>query len=73
MIRQNSTVSNSLASEPAVSAFIYQVLTIASAGSMTESRAKELYDEIMGCYAYLDAAAYPAFKSEFLKILNLKA
>ena len=37
---------------------------------MSESRAKELYDEIMECYSHLDASALETFRSEFLTILN---
>jgi len=61
---------SSLASHDSVSAFVHQMLTIASAGGMTETRAENLYEEIMGCYANLDGSASEAFRNDFLKILN---
>ena len=62
--------SSTLASQDTVSAFVYQMLTIASAGGMSETRAKELYEEIMECYAHLDGSALECFRSDFLRILG---
>ncbi len=46
------------------------MLTIASAGGMSETRAKELYEEIMDCYTHLDGSALECFRSDFLKVLG---
>jgi urate oxidase len=61
---------SSLAAHDSVKTFVYQMLTIASAGGMSESRAEKLHEEILGCYANLDGSALEAFRNDFLKILN---
>jgi hypothetical protein len=65
-----SPSGESLATKDTVSAFVYQMLEIASAGGMTEARAKELYDEIMGCYTNLDDSALEQFRNAFVTILE---
>jgi len=65
-----SASRKSLASEDVVSAIVYQLLETASAGGMTESRAEELYNEIMSCYANLDASRLAEFRRKFHTILQ---
>jgi hypothetical protein len=62
--------ADNLAQQIVVAAFVFQMLTIASAGGMPEHRAKTLYNEIMECYENLDTSAVDTFREQFLKLLN---
>lgn len=62
-------LQNDLASYPQVNLFVYQLLTAAQAGGMTEPRATKLYDEIHMHFANLQGAAFWHFRDGLIRVL----
>lgn len=58
-----------LASYPQVSLLIYQLLSVAQAGGMTESKAKKIYDEIHGHFSTMQGAAFWPLRDELTRSL----
>jgi len=52
-----------------MSTLIYQILSVAQAGGMTEDQAKNLYDQIHSHYANLQGSAFWALREDLIRIL----
>lgn len=61
---------DSLASYPQIITMIYQILTVAQAGGMTEGRAEIIYDEILGNFANMQGQAFWPLRDELILILS---
>lgn len=59
-----------LANYPQVSMLIYQMLTVAQVGGMTEGRAKMFYDEIHGYFANMDGQAFWPLRDDLISVLT---
>lgn len=64
-------LQNDLASYAQVSVLIYQLLSAAQAGGMTESLARKLYDEIHEYFANIPGAAFWSVREELIRVLML--
>lgn len=60
-----------LALYPQIAALVYQLLDAAQAGGMTESRAKKIYNEILGSLANIDGRAFWPFRDELIRLLRM--
>ena len=59
-----------LASYPQISTMIYQILTVAQGGGMTEDRAGMIYDEIYGHFANMDGLAFWPLRDDLIRVLS---
>ena len=62
-------LQDDLASYPQVNLFIYQLLTAAQVGGLTESRARELDSEIHGYFANIQGDLFWTFREEMIRVL----
>ena len=58
-----------LASYPHISILIYQVLSVAQAGGMTEVRATEIYDEMHSHFVNIQGQAFWPLRDDLIRIL----
>jgi len=58
-----------LASYPHISTLLYQVLSVAQAGGMTEVRATEIYDEIHSHFVNIQGEAFWPLRDDLIRIL----
>lgn len=59
-----------LASYPQISTTIFQLLTVAQAGGMTEERAEMIYDEIHSHFKNMQGSAFWPLRDELIHILS---
>ena len=58
-----------LASYPQISTLIFQLLSVAQAGGMTERRAERIYDEIHGHFVNMQGEAFWPFRDDLIRLL----
>lgn len=58
-----------LASYPQISMLIFQIVSVAQAGGMTEARAKKVYDEIHGHFINMQGGAFWPLRDELIRML----
>lgn len=61
----------SLAEDKRISTVIYQILTVAQAGGMSEVRAKEIYYEIITYYSELKDEVAEELIDELINIITM--
>jgi hypothetical protein len=59
-----------LASYPQISTMIYQMLTVAQAGGLTEERAEMIYNEIHRNFKNMQGAAFWPLRDDLIHILS---
>ena len=58
-----------LASYPQISTLIFQLLSVAQAGGMTERRAEKIYDEIHGHFVNMQGEAFWPLRDDLIRLL----
>lgn len=56
---------------PQIAVLVYRLLDAAQAGGMKESRAKKIYDEILGNLGNIDGRAFWPFTDELIRLLRM--
>ena len=64
-------LQHDLASYAQVSLLIYQLLSAAQAGGMTESMASTFFDDIQGYFGNIPGAAFWSVREELIRVLML--
>lgn len=55
---------------PQIAVLVYELVNAAQAGGVKESRAKKIYDEILGGLANIDGRAFWPFRDELIRLLQ---
>ena len=69
-MKKNIQERDDLARYPQIITMIYEILTVAQAGGMTEDRAEMIYDEIIGNFANMQGQAFWPMRDELIRILS---